>query len=589
MKKKKFHSDSKVIIKRLWKESVYKYKFHYLLAFFFMIISAAGEALTIKMFQPIVDRVFVAQEVNMLWPIGFSVLYIFFMKGFALYGQSGLMGYIGLNIVNDMQKKLFSHITTLDNNFFHNNKTGSLVTRFTVDTVMMRTAVSDTLTSLCKDSLTVIFLVILMFYQDATLACIVLFIFPAAFYPVIYLGRRMRKVTASTQSEMGSLTSVLEQSFHSISVIKSYNMENFEKSKVGVSVDKIFRHAYKACRNRAISRPLMEFFGGVAIVIVIVYGGSTVIEGKTTPGAFFAFLGALITAYRPMKSVAKLNVNLQEGLAGAERLFEIMDIQPQIKDKKGAITLSSKATNIEVKNLSFKYPGNKENSLEDVNIFVKKGKTIALVGSSGAGKTTLLNLIPRFYDCDKGEILINGKNIKDITLKSLRDNVSLVSQDIAIFDASIKDNIRYGSLDATDKEIEKAAKLAAADKFIEELDYGYETIVGERGAKLSGGQRQRISIARAILKNAPILLLDEATSALDTESERQVQKAIEELMKGRTTIAIAHRLSTIIKSDCIYVLENGKLVEQGTNEELLAQKGVYANFYNLQFGNEKSK
>lgn len=587
MSKKKYKGDTKIIIKRLWKASVHKYKYHYILAFFFMVLCAAGEALTIKMFQPIIDRVFVAQEVNMLWPIGFSVLFIFFVKGLALYGQSGLMGYIGLNVVADMQKKLFSHISTLDNNFYHNNKTGSLVTRFTVDTVMMRNAVSDTLTSLGKDTLTVIFLVILMFYQDATLACIVLFIFPAAFYPVIYLGRKMRKVTAHTQSEMGSLTSVLEQIFHSISIIKSYNMEDYEKGKVGYSVDKIFKHSYKAVKNRAISRPLMELFGGVAIVVVIVYGGSTVIEGKTTPGAFLAFLGALITAYRPMKSVAKLNVNLQEGLAGAERLFEIMDIEPEIKDKENAITLNEKAANIEIKNLDFKYPGNKDVSLKDINLFVKKGKTIALVGSSGAGKTTLLNLIPRFYDCDKGEILVNGKNIKDLTLKSLREHVSLVSQDVAIFDASIKDNIKYGSLDATDKEIEKAAKLAAADTFIKDLDYGYETIVGERGAKLSGGQRQRISIARAILKNAPILLLDEATSALDTESERQVQKALEHLMKGRTTIAIAHRLSTIINSDCIYVLDKGKLVEQGNNEELLKKNGVYAKFYNLQFGNKE--
>jgi subfamily B ATP-binding cassette protein MsbA len=586
-KRKINDASTKTILKRLWKLVVYKYKWHLMLALYFMVLSAAGEAFTIKMFQPIIDKVFVAQDAEMLIPIGVSVLFIFFIKGVALYGQSGLMSFIGLKIIADLQKILFDKISHMDYAFFKSNNTGSLVSRFNVDTVMMRNIVSTTLTSIGKDFLEVVFLVILMFYQDPVLASIVLFAFPIGFYPVIHLGRKMRKVTGKTQHEMGSLTSTLEQSFQSINVVKSYNTEEVEYNKVSDSVDKIFRHSYRGARNRAIARPLMEFFGGFAIVVVIIYGGHAAMAGKTSPGSFFAFIGALITAYKPMKSLAKLNVSLQEGLAGAERFFQIIDIEPSIKDKENAKKLNNKINNIKIENMGFSYKTNDcVFNLDNINIEAKSGKTIALVGPSGSGKSTILNLIPRFYDVNSGSIKINDIDIRDLTQKSLRDNISLVSQDIALFDTSVIENIRYGSENATEEEIYAAAKAAAAHDFILELDDGYKTIVGERGSNLSGGQKQRIAIARAMLKNAPILLLDEATSALDTESERHVQKALETLMQGRTSIVIAHRLSTIINSDKIYVVDSGKIVESGTHEELLKNDGIYANLHKMQFNKE---
>lgn len=588
-KRKLNDASTRTILKRLWKLVIYKYKWHLLLALYFMILSAAGEAFTIKMFQPIIDKVFVAQDKNMLIPIGFSVLFIFFIKGIALYGQSGLMSFVGLKVIADLQKILFQKISNMDYAFFKDNNTGTLVSRFNVDTVMMRNIVSTTLTSMGKDFLEVVFLVILMFYQDPFLASIVLFAFPIGFYPVIHLGKKMRKVTGKTQHEMGSLTSILEQIFQSINVVKSYNTEEKENERVSKSVDTIFRHSYRGARNRAIARPLMEFFGGFAIVVVIIYGGHAAMAGKTSPGSFFAFIGALITAYKPMKSLAKLNVNLQEGLAGAERFFNIVDIEPKIKDKENAIILNEKINDIKIENMGFSYKANEHVfNLENINIHAKSGETIALVGPSGSGKSTILNLIPRFYDINSGFIKINGIDIKDLTQKSLRYNISIVSQDIALFDTSVIENIKYGSEDATDEEVYAAAKAAAAHDFILELENGYDTLVGERGSKLSGGQKQRIAIARAMLKNAPILLLDEATSALDTESERHVQKALDTLMKGRTSIVVAHRLSTIINSDKIYVIDAGKIVESGTHEELLKNNNIYANLHRMQFNKEEA-
>jgi subfamily B ATP-binding cassette protein MsbA len=392
----------------------------------------------------------------------------------------------------------------------------------------------------------------------------------------------MRKVTANTQEQMGRLVTYLEQSIQGVRLVKSYGMEDYETRRVQGLVSDLQSLVYRAARVRSASSPIMEFLGGFAVTIVILYGGSRVVSGETSPGSFFSFITALMLAYRPLKSIGSLNTALQEGLAAAARTFSIMDLTPTILDRPEAKDLMVTGGEVRCEGVFFTYDGSRV-VLDGLDLLVPAGKTVALVGSSGAGKTTLLNLLPRFFDVTDGRVLIDGQDIRDIKLSSLRSNIALVSQEIVLFDDTVRSNIAYGNFSATDDEIEAAAQAAAAHDFISALPQGYNTIVGERGMSLSGGQRQRIAIARAMLKNAPILLLDEATSALDTESERQVQTALDHLMQGRTTIVIAHRLSTVTHADVIHVLDNGRVIETGTHSELLAHGGAYARLYEMQF------
>ncbi|WP_041042014.1 lipid A export permease/ATP-binding protein MsbA [Paramagnetospirillum magnetotacticum] len=583
-----FDHSTWVLVRRLFNEGMRPYMGKVTAAVFCMVVGAAANAGYALLMDPVVNKIFTEKRPEFLVPLAAAVLATFAVKSVCNYGEAVFLSKVGLRVIADMQARLFAHLMRLDIAFFHANSTGRILSRLTNDISQMRFAVSDALTGAGKDASSVIFLIGAMFYQDWRLSAWTFFIFPIAILPIRKLGRRMRKVTANTQEHMGQLTTYLEQAVQGIRVVKAYGMEDYEKRKVGALVEMLQDLIYKAARVRSASSPIMELLGGIAITVVILYGGTRVVEGETTPGAFFSFITALMLAYRPIKSLAAMNTNLQEGLAAAARTFSVLDTQPTIFEKDGAPDLVVLEGNVSFEGVFFTYDGAKA-VLDGIDLAVPGGKTVALVGPSGAGKSTVLNLLPRFYDVTDGHVLVDGQDVRGVSLASLRSKIALVSQEITLFDDTIRANIAYGRFGATDEEIEAAARSAAAHDFIVSLPEGYDTLVGERGLNLSGGQRQRLAIARAMLKNAPILLLDEATSALDTESERQVQTALELLMRGRTTIVIAHRLSTVVNADLIHVLDKGRVIESGDHNALIARDGTYARLYAMQFAEEATK
>jgi len=550
-----------------------------------MALMAGATALSAWLMEPVVNDVLIAERQDILWLVGGAILVTFVVKGSANYAQATIMSHVGLKIIADNQKRLYAHLAHMDLGFFHRSQSGSLISRFTIDINQMRTAVSNALTGFGKDLLSLVGLVGVMFFQDWQLAILAFFVFPIAVLPIVHLGRRMRRVTANTQQEMGLFSTLLQQTFQGIRVVKSYNMEDYEKGRIGDIVDRIFHLNMKSARTRLASSPIMETLGGFAIAAIIIYGGYRVIGGQTDSGSLVSFITALLLAYEPMKRLANLNASVQEGLAGTQRMFDLLDAQPDVVEAPDAQDLVVERGLVRLEDVRFSYtPGTP--ALDGITLEVPPGTTVALVGPSGAGKSTILNLIPRFHDVNEGRVTIDGTDVQHVTFASLRANIALVSQEIALFDDSVRANIAYGRPDASLQDVMDAAKHAAAHTFISKLPDGYDTIVGEQGIKLSGGQRQRLAIARAMLKNAPILLLDEATSALDTESERQVQGALDELMRGRTTLVIAHRLSTVVHANTIYVIEGGRVAESGNHTELIARNGVYARLYALQFADE---
>ncbi len=575
------------LISRLGQESIRPYVGWIIFALVCMALVAGATALSAYLMKPVINDVFVGKDRGLLLPISAAVILTFAVKGLANYGQAVLMSFVGLRIVTDTQHRLYAHLMQLELGFFHDSPTGNLLSRFTIDINMMRNAVSNALTGFGKDFLTLIFLVGVMFWQDWMLALIAFVVFPIAVFPIVRLGRRMRKVTVNTQEEMGQFTTLLEQTFQGARVVKAYGMEEYEKGRVRTIAERIFNLVFKAARTRSLASPIMETLGGLAVALVIFYGGLRVIDNSMDPGSFFSFITALLLAYEPMKRLANLNASLQEGLAGAQRLFVLLDREPHIQEMPDAHELEITGGALHLDQVKFSYVSDQP-ALDNVTIDVPAGKTVALVGPSGAGKSTILNLIPRFYDIDGGKISIDDSDITKLTFASLRGAVALVSQDVTLFDDTIRANIAYGRPEASEEQIIEAAKNAAAHDFIVEMPDSYDTYVGERGTKVSGGQRQRLAIARAMLKNAPILLLDEATSALDTESERRIQEALKKLMQGRTTLVIAHRLSTVMDADLIHVIDQGKLTESGSHDELMALDGLYAKLYALQFSDSNS-
>jgi len=570
------------LVKRLIKEHVRPYFGKMFIAAICMAIVAAATATNAWLMQPVLDEVFLNKNTQLLLLVPIVVMTIAIVKGLASYGESIFMEYSGERIISDVRYRLFSHLMNADLNFFHKNSSGKLISRFTYDVGLLRASVSTALTGIAKDSMTLIFLVALMFYQDWFLAIIAFFVFPAAVLPILYIGRRIRKISTSTQTEIGSFASLLSQIFQGARYVKAYTMQKYEKRRAKKIIEDLFNLIYKSVRIRSRTRPILETLGGIAIALVIFYGGSKVISGATTPGTFFSFITALLMAYQPLKRLANFNINIQDGLAAADRIFNLLDQKPEITDLPNAKEYIHKKGEIEFKKVKFSYGSKTSHALNEINLKIPGGKTVALVGKTGAGKSTILNLIPRFYDTQSGEVIIDKKNIKNYKAHTLRKKMALVSQEVTLFDDTIRANIAYGNPNSTEKQLYEAAKKADAHEFITSFKDGYKSVVGEHGIQLSGGQRQKIAIARAILKDAPILLLDEATSSLDAESEEKVQTAVMNLTKNKTTLVIAHRLSTIIRADKILVMKQGKIVETGTHSELIKNSMIYKNLYSKQ-------
>ena len=572
---------SQALVARLYRGHIRRHLAKLSFAAFCMVLVAAATAANAWLMEPVLDEVFLKRNADMLLLVPLAVLGIALIKGVAGYLQGYIMAAVGQRIIADVQIDLFAHLMRADLAYFQKTTSGRLVSNFLNDANLLRDAVSKSLTGIAKDSLMLAFLVALMFHQDWRLATVTFIIFPIAILPVRNLGRRARKASTETQELTGRFSAILTETLQAARHVKAYGMEAYESARAKDAIEARLRAIYKVVKTRAAASPIMETLGGVAVAAVIYYGGRRVIAGETTPGTFFSFMTALVMAYQPMKSLANLNTALQEGLAAAQRLFVMLDIEPEIKERPDAPALQLAGGEIRFEDVTFVYADGKP-ALQNIDLTVPSGRRVALVGSSGAGKSTLLNLIPRFYDPMSGRVLIDGQDIRTASLASVRANIGLVSQEATLFDDSIHANIAYGKPGATDDDVEGAARAAAADTFILAIDGGYDGVVGESGTRLSGGQRQRIAIARAMLKDAPVLLLDEATSALDSESERQVQDALATLMEGRTTLIVAHRLSTVIDADVIHVIDQGRIVESGSHAELIARAGVYARLYQTQ-------
>ncbi len=572
---------------RLVREYVSRYKWRLFLAIFFMIISALTATATAFVMKPIVDEVFFDQNPAFVIYTTLAVVAIFAARGFATYGQTIVMDWVGTRVISDIQKDLFRKLVYADLAWFHDHSTGHLISRVVFDANYLKTIATQTLVVLTKDCLTAIFLIASLFYYDWKMALVTLVALPPGILAIRQLGKRSRKASNRVLEQTADLSAFVEENFQGIRMVKAYDREKTAVEHAGQVIEDRFRLQFKALRIEASSSPIVETLSGFLIAGVIFYGASNVIEGTTTPGTFFAFITAIMLAYQPIKSVAKLFPRMQTGLAAAQRIFNLLDLEHEIVDKPDAKPLEFRRGDVEFRAVTFSYKA-EETVLKNISLKMQAGKRVALVGPSGSGKSTILNLIPRFYDVDEGEILVDGQNVRDVTLASLRQKISLVSQDTFLFDDTIRANIAYGREDATDAEIIAAAESAAVHEFVVTLPDGYDTIVGSFGVRLSGGQKQRIAIARAMLKDAPILLLDEATSALDTESERKIQVALNQLMKGRTSLVIAHRLSTILDADLINVVVAGEIIEAGTHEELLAMNGIYADLNRHQFALEGS-
>jgi subfamily B ATP-binding cassette protein MsbA len=549
-----------------------------------MVLFSATNGVMPFLVRAIFDDVFTQRNAFALQLLPPLVIGTFVVRGLLGFGSAFLTDYVGERIVTDLRNELNGHIQRLSLSFFSRHPTGTLLSRVTGDVLMVGTALTDAVASLLRDSVSLIVLIGVAFWHDWVLSLIGLIVFPASVVPVLRLSQRIRRNSRKRQVTLGAMTALLQETVQGNRVVKAFGMEDYERRRFREESERLFRLAMKVARARAFVTPMLEVLAAFGIAGVVWYGGYSVIAGGRTQGSFLAFLTALFLLYDPFKRLGRVNTSIQQGLAAADRIFEVLDAVPEVRDRPGAHPLGAVGSGIEFDGVSFRYEH--EPVLHDVSLAIRPGEVLALVGPSGAGKSTLADLVLRYYDVTEGAVRIDGVDIRDVTLASLRAHIGLVTQHTFLFNDTVRNNIAYGGVGQSMEAVVAAAKAAYAHDFIMELPRGYDTEIGELGLRLSGGQRQRIAIARALLKNAPILVLDEATSALDNEAERLVQKALETLMAGRTTLVIAHRLSTVRRADRIVVLVRGRIVEQGTHEELLALNAEYRKLHDLQFSDE---
>ena len=559
---------------------------HFALAMACMLGYSATDGALPFLVQWMMDDVFVKRDVSVLYYVPAAVIGIFLIRGSLNFGQSYLSGYVGLRIVQDVRNRLTRHLQFMSLSFFSRHPSGTLISRVGSDVTLLRSALTDALASFLKDTTSLAVLVVVAFIKDWLLASLAFVVFPASVLPVLRLSRKIKRFARRGQISTGQLTTFLQESIQGNRIVKAFGMEEYEIQRFTKENYQLLKQSLRVTRIRSTVTPIMELLAAFGIGAVVWYGGWSVVGGSRTPGEFMAFMAAMFLMYQPFKSLARTYTMLHQGLAGAERVFEILDEAPSIKDKPGAQAARRFAKAIQFHDVSFAYGATPV--LNRVDLTIRAGEMVALVGVSGAGKSTLADLIPRFYDVRSGQITIDGVDIRDVTLASLRAQIGIVTQHTFLFNDTVRNNIAYGRPDRGMDDIIAAAKAAHAHEFVTAMPNGYDTVVGEMGMKLSGGQRQRLAIARALLKNAPILILDEATSALDSESERLVQDALENLITTRTTLVIAHRLSTIRKADRIVVLVDGTAAEEGTHEDLLLRKGAYSRLYNLQLLEEEA-
>lgn len=571
---------NRAILLRL-REVLRPYSGKLLIAMAAMIVVALFNAAQAYMVQPLLDKIFYEKNARWLTALPLALLAIFFVKGVFYFFYSYLLEWVGQSVIKDLRNSLHSHLHELSMSFFYKNSTGELISRLMNDVAMLQGTVSHALIYVLRDFFSVAGLLAVIFYMDWRLALISLVFIPMAAVPIVVFGKKFRRISTRYQQGMGEASNFLNETIRGIRIVKAFCAEEQEKQRFAAKMQQLFDTLMSETRYRSLAHPLIEFLGGIGMALIIWFGGNEVLKGNATPGTFMSFLTALVMLYEPIKGVSKINATVQSGMASAARIFALLDTEPEIREKAQAVTLPPFSREIEFRKVSFAYQP-AEPVLREVNLTIAQGEVVALVGPSGGGKSSLASLLPRFHEVTDGAVLIDGHDLRDLSLHSLRSQLAIVTQQTILFNDTVRSNIAYGSPQCSEEDVRRAAAAAFALDFIEAFPQGFDTVIGESGVRLSGGQQQRLSIARAILKNAPILILDEATSALDTESERKVQQALDNLMKNRTTLVIAHRLSTIKNADRIVVMQDGRIAEEGNHDSLLRRGGIYNVLHSLQ-------
>ena len=571
-----------IILKRLYRDYTRRYLKKLLISVFFSVLLAGSTSAVAYLLDPAINKLFIEKDQKLLFIIPILIIVAFAVKGLSLFTAKLIMISVSMEVNRDLQRDMLKSLIKADTQLIDSKHSGKFIAHLTTDVTLITNLISTVMLSLCKDTLTLIGLLSVMFYQNWKLSLVAMIMIPLASYAAKTLGKRMGKVTAQALDKAGNLNSYLLEMFKNHKLIKIFQNEAYENIRAVKFVEELKEKSKKILIIFIRTSPIMETLTGIMIATLIFISAKLIMSNELEVSNFFSFLAAMMLAYQPVRALATLNIATSQGLAGARRILPIIDVKDEISDNENDSKIVIKNADIKFKNVTFKYNSEESEVLKGISLDILGGKMTSLVGHSGAGKSTILNLIPRFYNCNDGDITIDNQSIYSSTINSLRKNISLVSQDTTLFDDTIRNNIAYADLNASQEQIEEAAKHSYANEFIEKLPNKYDTVIGENGVRLSGGEKQRLSIARAILKKSPIILLDEATSSLDAETESKIQSAINFLTKNRTTIVIAHRLSTILNSDRIYVIEAGKIIGEGKHEELLKDSKVYKNFYDKQ-------